>query len=80
MNGHLYLTKYILISIFIAKNPFSNLGLIRMKGDFSAEKCSEVISIKLHEFRVDVESDIVVITTDGCAMMKKLGRILPPFQ
>ena len=29
---------------------------------------------KLNEFGVNFEKDIVAITTDGCAMMKKLGR------
>ena len=28
----------------------------------------------LNEFGVNLEKDIVVITTDGCSMMKKLGR------
>ena len=29
--------------------------------------------MKLNEFGVDLESDIVAITTDGCVMMKKTG-------
>ena len=36
--------------------------------------------MKLNVFGVDLESELVVITTDGCAMMKKLGWMIPPFQ
>ena len=71
--------RYININIH-SKESFWNLGLVRIRGRFSAEKCFEVISMKLNEFGVDLESDIVAITTDGCAMMKKLIRIIPPFQ
>ena len=39
-----------------------------------------MISMKLNEFGMDLESDIVAITTDGCAMMRKVGRIIQPFQ
>ena len=38
-----------------------------------------MISEKLNEFGLKLGSDIVAIT-DGCAMMRKLGRIIPPFQ
>ena len=57
-----------------------NLGLVRIKGSFTAEMCSDAISKKLSEFGLDFRTDIVGITTDGYAMMKKLGRIILPFQ
>ena len=53
---------------------------MRIRGKFSAEKCCEVISEKLNEFGLKLGSVIVAITTDSCAMMRKLGRIIPPFQ
>ena len=60
---------------------FWNLGLIRISGRFSSEACLNVIVQKLNEFGVNFEKDIVAITTDGCAMMKKLGRsIASPYQ
>ena len=59
---------------------FWNLGLMRIKGKFSAELCSDLISQKLSEFGIDFGKDVVSITTDGCAMMKKLGRIVPTLQ
>ena len=71
--------RYININIH-GREFFWNLGLVRIRGKFSAEKCCEVISEKLNEFGLKLRSDIVAITTDGCAMMRKLGRIIPPFQ
>ena len=59
---------------------FWTLGLMRIKGRFSSEACSGAISQKLKEFGTDFETDIIAITTDGCAMMKKLGRIIPNYQ
>ena len=56
---------------------FWNLGLVRVSGSFSAERCSKTISDKLNEFGIDFETDIVGLTTDGCAMMKKVGKLIP---
>ena len=44
---------------------FWNLGLVRIQGSFSAEKCIEKISSKLKDFELDLQSDIIAITTDG---------------
>ena len=56
---------------------FWNLGLVRIQGSFSAEKCIEIIASKLKEFELDLQCDIMAITTDGCSMMRKVGRLLP---
>ena len=71
--------RYLNINIH-GNGLFWNLGLMRIKGKFSAELCSDLISQKLSEFGIDFGKDVVAITTDGCAMMKKLGRIVPTFQ
>ena len=65
--------RYLNINIH-GNDSFWNLGLIRIRGRFSSEACSNVIVHKLNEFGVNFEKDIVAITTDGCSMMKKLGR------
>ncbi|UYV69331.1 hypothetical protein LAZ67_6003260 [Cordylochernes scorpioides] len=57
-----------------------NLGLTRISGVFSSEQCKYVIGVKLLEFGIDFETDIVCVTTDGCAMMVKLGHIIGPLQ
>ncbi|KAI6649931.1 hypothetical protein LOD99_6295 [Oopsacas minuta] len=56
---------------------FWNLGLVRIKGRFSSEACSKIISLKLKEFGIEFETDVISITTDGCSMMKKLEKIIP---
>ena len=71
--------RYLNINIH-GRSYFLNLGLMRIKGSFSAQLCSDAISKKLNEFGLDFSTDIVAITTDGCAMMRKLGRIIQPFQ
>ncbi|KAI6658832.1 hypothetical protein LOD99_15157 [Oopsacas minuta] len=59
---------------------FWNLGLVRIKERFSSEACSKIISLKLKEFGIEFETDVISITTDGCSMMKKLGKIIPTNQ
>ena len=53
------------------------MGLVRIQGSFSAEKCIETISSKLKQFELHLQYDIIAITTDGCSMMRKVGRLLP---
>ena len=71
--------RYLNINIH-GNNSFWNLCLIRVWGRFSSEACSNVIVHKLNEFGVNTEKDIVAITTDGCSMMKKLGRSISSLQ
>ena len=59
---------------------FWNLGLVRIRGSFTAERCLDTISDKLREFGIDLEADIVSVTTDGCSMMRKLGKLIPTLQ
>lgn len=55
---------------------FYCLGLLRINGSYSAEKCIESVDLRLKEFGLCLEHDIVNLTTDGCAMMIKVGKIL----
>ena len=43
---------------------FWNLGLIRIKGKFSAELCSDLISQKLSKFGIVFGKDVVSIKDD----------------
>jgi hypothetical protein len=54
-----------------------DLGMIRMRGSYPAEKCLELISSRLKEFNLDLTKDIVCSTTDGASVMVKFGRISP---
>ena len=51
--------------------------MVRIRGSFTAERCSETISNKLNEFGINFVTDIVAVTIDGCSMMKKLGKLIP---
>jgi hypothetical protein len=53
-----------------------NLGLVRIRGSFSAEKMEEAVRNHLSVFRLDMTLHIVRSTTDGCAMMIKFGRLI----
>lgn len=67
--------RYININVHTAENKFWNLGLARAHGTMNANRFIEVVSTKLEEFGLNFES-IVSITTDGAAVMKKLGLSL----
>ncbi|UYV80790.1 hypothetical protein LAZ67_19001745 [Cordylochernes scorpioides] len=71
--------RYLNINIH-SRTKVCNLGLTRISGVFSSEQCKYVIGAKLLEFGIDFETDIVCVTTDGCAMMVKLGHIIGPLQ
>ena len=40
------------------------------------EKCISLLKERLHNFIINLECDIIGITTDGASVMKKLGKIL----
>ena len=56
---------------------FWSLGLIRISGSMSAEKCIELLGQKLAQHGLDLRKDIIGIMIDGASVMKKVGRILP---
>ena len=57
------------------ENKFWNLGLCRIIGSMPAEKCVQILQDKLAGFGLSF-NDNVSITTDGAAVMKKVGKIL----
>ncbi|UYV66012.1 hypothetical protein LAZ67_3006184 [Cordylochernes scorpioides] len=71
--------RYLNINIH-SRTKVWNLGLTQISGVFSSEQCKYVIGAKLLEFGIDFETDIVCVTTDGCAMMVKLDHIIVPLQ
>ncbi|UYV76771.1 hypothetical protein LAZ67_14001985 [Cordylochernes scorpioides] len=73
--------RYLNINIH-SRTKVWNLGLTRISGVVSSEQYKYVIGAKLLEFGIDFETDIVCVTTDGCAMMVKLEkkkRVVPEF-
>jgi len=64
--------RFMNVNIHANNNVFWNLGLIRIKGSMTYDKCIELLRQKLSAFKVDFES-IFSITTDGASVMKKVG-------
>jgi len=48
-------------------------------GSFPAEACVTALEQRPQEFKIDLKHDIVSLTTDGAAVMKKVGRLIPPY-
>ena len=67
---------YFNLTLFTSNNTY-NLGLTRIRGNFDATTGLELIKEKLEEFGINYASHIVAMTSDGAAVMKKLGRIAP---
>lgn len=62
------------------QNEHRNLGLIRINASASAENLVRLIIEKLNEFNLNMNDDIISVTTDGPNVMKKVGRIIPCLQ
>ncbi len=67
--------RYMNVNVHSVKGSFWNLGLIRIFGSATSEACHEYIQTKLEEFGLSFSTNVFSLTTDGAAVMKKLGRI-----
>lgn len=61
-------------------DKFWNLGLVRVTGSLPAEKCVDLILERLSVYKISLEEDVVAITTDGAAVMKKVGKLISASQ
>ena len=55
-----------------------NLGISRIHGSMTAERCVDILKNKLEEFQLDLDKDIVTVTTDGYTVLRKVGRLIEP--
>lgn len=67
--------RYLNINIHAEKKIW-NIGVTQVSGSMPAEKCIEVIDLKLKDHGLSLNEDIVCITTDGASVMKKVGKLL----
>ena len=67
--------RFMNVNVHSYDNVFWNLGLVRIKGSMPAEKCITYLQNTLKEFSIAKEN-IISITTDGAAVMEKVGRLL----
>ena len=70
--------RYININVHSDKE-FWNQGLIRAFGTIPAEKCVELVNDRLSGFKLSIKN-IVGITTDGAAVITKVGRLIEAHQ
>jgi hypothetical protein len=66
--------RYMNISVKI-NSDVSYLGMIRMEGSYPAERCLQLIIVRLNDFGLDLNKDVLGFCTDGASVMVKLGKI-----
>ena len=70
--------RYMIVNVHEDGPRFWSLGLIRVHGSMPAETCVDLIKKKLQEFGLNLEEDIVAISTDGASVMCKVGKLISP--
>lgn len=68
--------RYMVVNVHALGGVFWSLGLVRVHGSMPAEKCVELLEMKLKEFNISLSEDIVCICTDGASVMKKVGKLV----
>ena len=66
--------RYMSINLHNGTTPIS-LGMVRVRGSLPAETAVELFDERLAMFDLDRMRHIVGITTDGAAVMQKMGRL-----
>ena len=67
--------RYLNINIHTEEKVW-NLGLTKITGTFSAESCVAALGKEVGALGLDLDSDVVCITTDGCPLMLKVGKLI----
>lgn len=66
-----------LMNVNVHENEhFRNLGMVRIHGSLDADMARQLVQTKLTEFGISFDQ-LVCATTDGAAIMVKLGKNLP---
>ncbi|GFT21020.1 BED-type domain-containing protein [Nephila pilipes] len=68
--------RYLNINVHFNEGEIFNLGMLRIRGSFSAENCVKAVETILKEFGIITEKHIVACVTDGASMMVKFGKIM----
>lgn len=55
-----------------------NLGLCRVRGKCGAKELVNVLKLRLLSYGVNLDTDVFSITTDGAAVMVKMGKMVKP--
>lgn len=66
--------RYLNINIHHLAEDF-NLGLVPIAGSCDAQRTLELVTERLQNFNLNLETDIIAATNDGAAVMKKFGKL-----
>ncbi|CAK1592201.1 unnamed protein product [Parnassius mnemosyne] len=58
---------------------FRNLGLARITGRGTSERCNHILRVKLGSYDLFLEDDVVGVVTDGASVMTAMGRQIASF-
>ncbi len=67
--------RYLALNLHASSGKVFGLGTVRVNGSLPAERALQTVTDKLQEFGLSLSRDIVGMTTDGAAVMKKIGRL-----
>ena len=68
--------RFACVNIHLPGGEARALGMIRIEDTFDAEAAAELLSKKLAEFNLRLDHDIASVTTDGAAVMVRMGTFL----
>lgn len=71
--------RYLNINLY-NKEKHYNLVLVRIHGSWTAKHAIGLVKYRLKSFGIDLETDVIAMTTDGASVMVKIGKIVPCFQ
>ena len=69
--------KYLNVNAHHRDDPFDCLGLSRCLGSLPAPKLTQLVVDHANRFGLDLNRDVVSITTDGASVMHVFGRSIP---
>ena len=73
----LKICRYCCVNVHAPDGDYWPIGMVRVRGKFTAEACAALLTKKLEDFGLDAKTDLVSGSTDGASVMKKAGRVLP---
>ena len=55
-----------------------DLGMVRIFNSMPAEIAKDILEMRLREFDILLNDDVVALLTDGASVMKKMGTLSKP--
>lgn len=68
--------RYMCVNVHADGPKYWSLGLVRVWGSMPAEECIKLLRGRLAAFRLNMDTDIVAVCTDGASVMCRVGRLM----